>query len=243
MTSVAFSIHSYLNEVALIPHSFELYRTATATPADMLRTALVVTGLAIMLTGIVMLYRWGRNDLRAGTSSRFALRVAVTITGTVLAVVGATPTFVPSASMSAADAVAASSTQRRAAGSPAERRTGRIVLTDGHAVDLDSREDDWDVARAKYIHFGKTLDLRLYTLLDVHVGIVKVAPRADYFDCAGSTGRRTEIAHDDFARGDTFCVESDEGRWARVVITSKDTDNTCSTRVKMDVLVWEKAGR
>lgn len=251
-------------------HSLELFyaATVTLTPATTLRMAAVIAGLAITLMGLVLWYRWGRDDHKASTLRRFVLPVVVSITGTVLATVGATLTFVPSSNTPAADRVGDSSrtsrivtapvmapsdsadsetsirsTQPADAGPPAERRKGPVVLTDGYAVDFDSRDTDWNITQAEYVHFGGTLDLRLFTLLDVHVGIAKVTPSAGYFDCANSTGRQTEIAHDKFSDGDAFCVETDEGRWARVVITAKETDSTYSTRVKMNVVVWEKHGK
>jgi hypothetical protein len=230
--------------------------------------AAVVAGLALMVIGAALLYRWGPDRRRASFVRRFVLPVAVTITGAILAAVGATLTLVPSASVSAVDQVGDSpvgtsqlatsppvassdsagsdtSIQRTHladAGSPAERRTGPVALTDGYAFDLDSRAGDWNTEQAAYVHFAEALDLRLFTLLDVHIGIVKVTPTAGYFDCANSTGRQTEIAHDNFSEGDAFCVATDEGRWARVIITSKETDSAYSTRVEMDVVVWEKHG-
>jgi hypothetical protein len=257
-----------LCDAAVIPHSFELFYAATVTRtlAIALRMAAVVAGLAFMVIGVVLLYRGKRDDRRASTVRRFVVSVAITITGAVLAAVGGTLTFVPSPSVSAVDQVGAaldgtsgaatappvaqsdsagndtstSPTQPSDAGPPAVRRKGLVALTDGYAFDLDSHDGDWNIEQAKYVHFGENLDLRLFTLLDVHVGIVKVTPLAGYFDCANSTSRQNEIAHDQFSEGDAFCVETDEGRWARVVITSKETDGTYSTRVEMDVVVWEK---
>jgi hypothetical protein len=228
--------------------------------------AAVVAGLAFMVIGVVLLYRGGRDDRRARTVRKFVVSVAVTITGAILAAVGATLTFVPSSSVSAAgqvgDALAGTSgtatapavapsasagndtsttpTQPSDAGPPAVRRKGPVALTDGYAFDLDSRVGDWNIEQAKYVHFEENLDLRLFTLLDVHVSIVKVKPSVGYFGCANSTSRQNEIAHDQFSEGDAFCVETDEGRWARIVITSKETDATYSTRVEMDIVVWEK---
>lgn len=257
-----------LCDAAVIPHSFELFYAATVTPpvSTTLRMAAVVAGLALIVIGVVLLDRWRRDDRRASTVRRFLVPVAVTITGATLAAVGATLTFVPSSSVSAVDQVAdelagtsrtatappaapsdsagsdtsTTPTQPADAGPPAVRRKGPVALTDGYAFDLDSRDGDWNIERAEYVHFGENLDLRLFTLLDVHVGIVKVTSTAGYVDCANSTSRQTEIAHDQFSEGDAFCVETDEGRWARVIITSKGTDDTYSTRVEMDVVVWEK---
>jgi len=224
--------------------------------------AAVVAGIAILVIGVVLLYRWGRDEHRASTSGKFVLPAAVTITGAVLVAGGAALMFVPSSSdpvvgqvgnlpgasrSLAAPSIASSesaggATSTGSTRAPVERRKGPVVLTDGYAFDLDSRDDDWNIARAEYVYFAANLDLRLFTLLDVQVGIVKVAPSAGYFDCVESAGRQTEIAHDNFFVGDTFCVETDEGRWARVVITSKEIDNTYSTRVAMDVVVWERHG-
>lgn len=229
--------------------------------------AAVVAGLALMVIGVALLYGWGPVRRRASFVRRFVLPVAVTITGAILAAVGATLTLVPSPSVSAVDQVGDSPagtsqpattppvasgsadsdtsptpTHLADAGAPAKRRTGPVALTDGYAFDLDSRAGDWNTEQAEYLNFGENLDLRLFTLLDVHIGIVKVTSTADYFDCANSTGRQTEIGHDNFSEGDTFCVATDEGRWARVIITSKETDSTHSTRVEMDVVVWEKHG-
>lgn len=255
-------------DFATIPNSFELLNTATTTPstATALRMAAIVAGLAIMSIGAVRLYRRRRDGHRTSTLRAFVLPVAVVITGTMLAAVGTTLTFAPSSSMSAMERVrdlpgtswtatappmgpsdsagseASTRWTQRAAGSPAERRKGQVKLTDGLAVDFDSPDADWDIEQAKYVHFEEHLDLRLFTLLDVHVGIVKVNPSADYFDCANSTGHQDEIAHDRFSEGDTFCVETDEGRWARVAITTKETDRSYSTTVKMNVVVWEKHG-
>jgi hypothetical protein len=236
----------------------------TLTPANVLRMAAVIAGVVIALIGLVMWYRWGLDGHQASTLRRFVLPVAVSITGTILVAVGATLSFVPSSNMpsvdrvgnspetvtasvmapadSAGDRTSAGSPQRADGGAPAERRRGQVALTDGYAVDLDSRDADWNITQAEYVHFGERLDLRLFTLLDVHVGIVKVKPSAGYSACANSTGQQTEIAHDEFSAGDAFCVETDEGRFARVVITAKETDSTYSSRVRMDVVVWERAG-
>jgi hypothetical protein len=211
----------------VIPHSFESFcaTTVTWTTATALWTAAVVAGLALMAIGVVLLYRWGRDDRRAGTVRRFVVPVAITITGAILAAVGAALTVVPSLSVSAVDQVgdalagtsrtatappiapsdsagsdtSTTPTQPAAAGPPAERRKAPVALTDGYALDLDSRDGDWNIEQADYVHFGENLDLRLFTLLDVHVGIVKVTPSAGYFDCANSTNRHTEIAHDQLA--------------------------------------------
>lgn len=258
-----------LYDVAMVPHSFELFFTATLTPtlASALRMAAAVAGLTIMSIGLVALYRWGRDDHRASTLRSFVIPVAVTIIGAIFAAVGVTLAFAPSSSVPAVDRLGDSSgpsrtvtapsmapsdsagsetstrsTQRADADPPAERRKGPVVLTDGYAVDFDSRDADWNITQAKYIHFEENLDLRLFTLLNVHVRIVKVAPSAGYFDCANSAGHQIEIAHDRFSEGDAFCVETDQGRWALVVITAKETDGSYSTRVRMNVVVWEKHG-
>jgi hypothetical protein len=233
----------------MIPHSFKHFyaATVTPTPANAMRMAAAVAGLAIMLIGLVALYRWGRDGSTASALRRFVLPVAVTVTGTIFAAVGATLTFAPSSSTPAVDRLGDPSGPSRTvtgphADPPAERRRGPVALTDGYAVDLDSRDADWDMAQAKYVHFEENLDLRLFTLLDVHVGIVRVTSSAGYFDCANATGHQIEIAHDRFSEGDAFCVETDQGRWARVVITAKETDGSYSTRVTMNVVVWEKYG-
>ena len=249
----------------MTPHLLDLFYTATVnlTSTTALRMAVVIAGVAVTLIGLVLWYFWGRDDHKAS----ILRRVAVAITGTILAAVGATLTFVPSSKTPAVDRAGAlprtsrivtapivapadsadseistRSTQSADVGSSVERRKGSVVLTDGYAVDFDSRDADWNIAQAEYVHFGESLDLRLFTLLDVHVGIVKVKPSAGYIDCANSINRQTEIGHDQFLEGDAFCVETDEGRWVRVVITSKETDATYSTRVKMNVVVWEKHG-
>jgi hypothetical protein len=254
----------------MTPHSSGLFSTATVTltPATALRMAAVIAGLAITLIGLALWYRRGRDDHKVSTLRRIVLPVAVSIIGTTLAAVGATLPLVPSSSTptvyqvgdsprssrtvtapvmapsdSADGETSTRSTQPADVGSPAERRKGPIVLTDGYAVDFDSRDADWNITQAEYVHFGEPLDLRLFTLLDVHDGIAKVTPSAGYYDCANSKGRRqAEIAYDNFSDGDAFCVATDEGRWARVVITAKETDSTYSTRVKMNVVVWEKCG-
>lgn len=234
----------------------------------LLLDAAVVAGLALMVIGVALLYGRDPDRRRASIVRSFVLPVAVTITGAILAAVGATLTLVPSPSVFAVDqvgdlpagtsrpAIAPTAAPSDSAGSdtsttpthppdarpPAERRKGPVTLTDGYAFDLDSRAGDWNTEQAEYVDFGENLDLRLFTLLDVHIGIVKVTPTAGYFDCANSTGRQTEIAHEDFSVGDAFCVATDEGRWARVIIASKETDSTSATRVEMDVVVWEKHG-
>lgn len=236
------------------------------TPSTTLRMTANVIGLVLMIVGVALLYRWGHDHRSAITMRWFVLPAAVTIAGAVLVAIGATLALVPSPGVSAVDDVGNSpartspatasppvappfsadsdtsttSTRPAVAGAPAERRKGFIALTDGYAVDLDSRDGDWNIEQAKYVFFGENLDLRLFTLLDVHFSIVKVTPTAGYFDCANSTGRQTEIAHDNFSEGDAFCVETNESRWARVIITAKETDGTYSTRVEMDVVVWEK---
>jgi|tagenome__1003787_1003787.scaffolds.fasta_scaffold20933526_2 hypothetical protein len=251
----------------MTPHSPELFYTAIAalTPATTLRMAAVIAGLAITVIGLVLWYRRGPDDQKVSTLRRFVLPVAVSITGTMLAAAGVTFPFVPSSSTQAVDWVedspntpptltapvmapsdsaesksAAGVTQRAVVSSPAERRKGPIVLTDGYAVDLDSRDTDWNITQAEFVHFEENLDLRLFTLLDVHKAIAETTPSAGYFDCANSNDHQTEIAHDKFSEGDAFCVETDEHRWARVVITAKETDSTYSTRVTMNVVVWEK---
>jgi len=253
----------------MTPHSSELFYTAivTSTPATALRMAAVVAGLAITVIGLVLWYRWGRDDQNVSTLRRFVLPVVVSITGTILAAAGVTLPFVPSSSTSAVDWVGGSprtpltvttpvtapldsadsessvgATQPSDVSSPAERRKGSIVLTDGYAVDLDSRDTDWNITQAEYVHFQENLDLRLFTLLDVHEAIAETTPSAGYFDCANSNDYQTEIAHDKFSEGDAFCVETDEHRWTRVVITAKEIDSTYSTRVTMNVVVWEKYG-
>lgn len=207
----------------------------TMTLATKLRMAAVITGVATALIGLVLWYRRGRDHYQASTLRRFVLPAVVSITGAVLAAVGTTLTFAPPESEAFARSAKPSDTTP-----PPTRSEGSVVLTDGHAIDLDSRDADWNISPARYVHFGEKLDLRLFTLLDVHIGIAEVAPAAGYLDCANSTGRRSEIAHDAFSAGDTFCVETDEGRWARIAVTAKQTDSSNATRVKLNVVVWER---
>jgi hypothetical protein len=228
----------------------------------------VVAGLVLMALGVALLYRWGRDRRRDSTVGRFVLPVAVTITGAILAAVGATLALVPSPNVSAEGQVgdssattsvtvtvppvapsdpagsetSATSTQATAAGPPAERHKGKVTLNHWYGFDLDSKAGDWDIENTESTGGTNDLDLVVEGYLVAETGIARLTAAADYLDCANSTGRDTRIEIGEVFEGDIFCVETNQGRWARVNIVSRETDDNSYNTVEMDVVVWEKSG-
>jgi hypothetical protein len=133
-------------------------------------------------------------------------------------------------------------TQPTESGPPAERHKGKVTLNYDYVIDLDSQAGDWDIENVGVAGGSAEPDLYLQFKLGVQVDIVKLTPAADYFDCANSTGRETEIDAEALFKGDAYCVETNEGRWARLIIVSKETATDGTPTVTMDVVVWEKGG-
>ncbi len=107
-----------------------------------------------------------------------------------------------------------------------------LQLADGYVADLDSRAANWDVQR------GLSGDLRAYAgALSAGVDLSPVSGPPDYNTCRATTDYYKSINLANIDPGYTFCVRTNQGRYAHVVIRSP------SIPVTLDVTVWDPPNR
>jgi len=105
-----------------------------------------------------------------------------------------------------------------------------ILLTSGHSVDLDSQEPDWGVQSGATTGSGN--DLKYSSgYLGATEEIALVTAQATLDDCVRAgyhdvIGTETDAA---------YCVKTNKGAFARIVIIAKD-----SAQLTLDVVVWQK---
>lgn len=116
------------------------------------------------------------------------------------------------------------------------RETGErpITLSDQFAINLDSREPDWEHDRNP-----SGLDLGYNTRkLYAPKGLRPLAsPVATLADCQEATGTTPGgVPEEQLREGTTYCTETSEGRFAKVVVKRRQVDPLA---VVLDVVVWE----
>ncbi|MFG2298981.1 hypothetical protein [Streptomyces sp. NPDC048603] len=109
------------------------------------------------------------------------------------------------------------------------------MLADNYGIDLDASEvesPDW-----RYSVGGRGKDVtskafigRLYA----DSVVVDSAPNRASCQVTGYTGTRYKK---DISVGTTYCVKTDQDRYARVTITAVDPD---ADKVTLDITVWNK---
>ncbi|MBB5960168.1 hypothetical protein FHS29_006791 [Saccharothrix tamanrassetensis] len=216
-----------------------------AVLAGSTRNIVVVVGAVALLLGTVQLItsRGGPVDKWVFLAVIGIVAGAVTITAVVSRSPADTPPDAGSPTVGGTTRAAELSgpvVQPTATTAPAAPVIGResgptpLQLTDDHAVDLDSREPDWDADREAVP--GK-YDLRydggyLWTSEE----IAPVKPDATPTTCA-TAGYDDDIPADDLDVGAAFCVKTTGGAVARIVIRDKGGD---PGKLTLDVVVWKK---
>ncbi|ONI90268.1 hypothetical protein ALI22I_13205 [Saccharothrix sp. ALI-22-I] len=225
---------------------------------DQVPLSLVAAG-AVTLVGVWLLYRWGRRP-RQHLAKHFVVPVLLTVVGAATGGVlgglelrptggtaqpGATttttgdtaPTFdsVTTAGGTTTTTRAATPTTTAAvpAGTaPSEFRSGRVTLTSGYYIDLDSKGENGGVTDGS----SSKTDLQYISGLyaDDIAPVAGAAP--GYQDCISATALTDYVDWDKLEESAAFCVKTTEGRWARIVVVSAENYKT----LVFDVVVWEK---
>jgi hypothetical protein len=124
---------------------------------------------------------------------------------------------------------------------PTVRRTGKLVLSDGHPANLDSKAPDWDVLSEQSDDF----DIRLsgyYGGAALQAAgnsyIAQVSGSPNYDTCLKETGFVEEI---DPAKPDTkICVRTGDKRFAFVTVQKLFWDEGGGVeKIQLSVVVWE----
>ncbi|GAA4614126.1 hypothetical protein [Saccharopolyspora hordei] len=124
---------------------------------------------------------------------------------------------------------------------PVRRETGDhpIVLTDGYALDLDSTDPLWPAEEALK---SSDEDLVNYSG-DLHArnDLAPATPDATYADCVRA-GYVDTVESSSLRPGAAFCVKTDDGAYARVVVRSFRNSSDSAYRMELDITVWEQPG-
>ncbi|WP_367137801.1 hypothetical protein [Saccharothrix sp. HUAS TT1] len=228
---------------------------------DLVPLSLVAAGV-VTLVGVWLLYRWGRRPQQR-LARHFALPTAITIVGAATAgllgglelrptpgtaLPGGNPSTTTADVAPASDPaaptggattthVAAAPTTTTAApvgAGPAEFRSGRVTLTSGYYIDLDSKGESGGVTGDS----SSKVDLHYISSLFAE----QIAPVAtsgsppSYQDCVSATALNSSIDASAVEQGAAFCLKTTEGRWARVVVVSAEVYQA----IEFDLVVWEK---
>ncbi len=224
--------------------------------------SLLAAGVVTVL-GIGLLYRWGRRPQRHVTR-HFVLPVLITVVGAATAGVlgglelrpaagsaepGADPSTTTagpttgSTTEPATDpttttkAVAATTTTtsgvaRPAGGEPSVHRSGPVTISADFAIDLDSTGENGGVTD----DISEKVDFRYDKILGIRADHFLLLPGTpSYQECVSGTGRIAEASQSDVDPGESFCVKTSEGRWARLAVVESDR-----AALKFDVVVWNK---
>lgn len=132
-------------------------------------------------------------------------------------------------------ATSASPTSSTSADPAVSRETGDkpIVLTSGHALDLDSSEPLW-VAKRTGDSSGQDLEYSSGTLY-AREDIALTTAQATFEDCVRA-GYYSSISTNDVATGDAFCVKTTSGAYGRIVVREAYDPQ----QLTLDVVVWKK---
>ncbi|MBM7772221.1 hypothetical protein JOD54_002425 [Actinokineospora baliensis] len=107
-----------------------------------------------------------------------------------------------------------------------------IGTNDGYDLDSISSEE------GRTAPVGSKADIRLVGELTSAQKITAGKPASSYADCVNSPQRRG-LPPAELKAGSAFCVETTEGRWARLAIADVRVEAT-KTEVDLNVTVWDK---
>jgi hypothetical protein len=124
---------------------------------------------------------------------------------------------------------------------PAVRRTGKLVLSDGHPANLDSMEPAWDVLSPLEDDFDIAVNgyYKGATLKAAgKSNIASVTGSPDYNTCLEETGYTEEI--ESAKPGTTACVRTGEERFAFVTVQKLFWDEGGGVeKIQLAVVVWQ----
>ncbi|NUT37120.1 MAG: hypothetical protein HOV79_29025 [Hamadaea sp.] len=218
--------------------------------------AVVAIGAAVLAAGLWWLSRmWARRQAVAAGLLVVALIVVSAATGAAAdrliqthvsssaARAGpATPTGTPVTSSASAtqSSPAASSPSPTSpwprAEAPIRRQAQGVSLPIYYSLDLDSTASNWGVAQGS----ASGWDIRGAYGVGTH-GIASfkdltlVSGTPTYRMCQEATALQRGISQEQTRDGTSFCVKTDQGRWAWVTIAAV----TNSARADLNILVWE----
>ncbi|MCC8247232.1 hypothetical protein [Saccharothrix luteola] len=180
---------------------------------------LIAAGVVALL-GVGLLYRWSRRPRR--TAKGLVPAVVVTVAGVVMAGVLGWLELRPAAPRDGAAQDGAT---------PAAFRTESIRLTAGTSIDFDLTTENGGLSDYRTPQTDLTFDKGLQA---GHLVVLEEPP--SYRSCTTAAKSVTTVGLDDVAHGSALCVETSEGRWARLVVVMID-----GAVFEFDLVVWDKA--
>ncbi|GAA3030275.1 hypothetical protein LV79_003358 [Actinokineospora globicatena] len=110
-----------------------------------------------------------------------------------------------------------------------------ITIGTNDGYDLDAATPD--SGRVQVVN--SKADIRLITDLAATQRMTGAEAVSSYADCVGAPTRKA-IPAGELKVGSTFCVETTEGRWARLGIADVRVEPS-KTEVDLSVIVWQRA--
>jgi hypothetical protein len=209
--------------------------TVLSAAKDLVPLSLAVS-VGVAFVGVFLFYRWGRSI--SGRNSAFVIAAVVTLVGAATA--GFTAGVGVRSSTLAVNSSATKSAGRTVASESGTYWQGALTMRSGQYLDLDSSEGEKGLQET----FTAGADIKYDThILGMRSGghMAFVSNSATYQDCATATALVESLPSEKVEDGSAFCVETTEGRWARVTVAHRRiSEKPENDQIDVDVLVWSE---